>query len=123
MQYPEEKVHYPERYRGLHRLMLRDDGFVYDDGVVARIGESTFHVTTTTGGAPRVLANVALRTIADRKQRMRELILRQREQEIGLILGGIEAALQSVRSGGAHARVVLDAGGPPAADLPHFSRG
>ena len=25
---PEEKVHYPERYRGLHRLMLRDDGSV-----------------------------------------------------------------------------------------------
>ena len=28
VQYPEEKVHYPERYRGLHRLMLRDDGSV-----------------------------------------------------------------------------------------------
>ncbi len=26
VQYPEEKVIYPERYRGLHRLMLRDDG-------------------------------------------------------------------------------------------------
>src|SRR5215204_6944497 len=26
VQYPEEKVVYPERYRGLHRLMLRDDG-------------------------------------------------------------------------------------------------
>ncbi|MBS0580866.1 MAG: sarcosine oxidase subunit alpha family protein [Proteobacteria bacterium] len=37
-------------------ILLRDDGFVYDDGVVARIGESRFHVTTTTGGAPRVLA-------------------------------------------------------------------
>jgi NADH-quinone oxidoreductase subunit I len=28
VQYPEEKVVYPERYRGLHRLMLRDDGAV-----------------------------------------------------------------------------------------------
>jgi sarcosine oxidase, subunit alpha len=37
-------------------ILLRDDGFVYDDGVVARIGEDRFHVTTTTGGAPRVLA-------------------------------------------------------------------
>jgi sarcosine oxidase, subunit alpha len=37
-------------------ILLRDDGFVYDDGVVARIGESRFHVTTTTGGAPRVLS-------------------------------------------------------------------
>jgi sarcosine oxidase subunit alpha len=37
-------------------VLLRDDGFIYDDGVVARIGEARFHVTTTTGGAPRVLA-------------------------------------------------------------------
>ncbi len=37
-------------------VLLRDDGFIYDDGVVARIGPDSFHVTTTTGGAPRVLA-------------------------------------------------------------------
>ena len=28
IQYPEEKVTYPERFRGLHRLMLREDGAV-----------------------------------------------------------------------------------------------
>jgi NADH-quinone oxidoreductase subunit I len=28
VQYPEEKVTYPERFRGLHRLMLRDNGAV-----------------------------------------------------------------------------------------------
>jgi sarcosine oxidase subunit alpha len=36
-------------------VLLRDDGFIYDDGVVARIAPECFHVTTTTGGAPRVL--------------------------------------------------------------------
>jgi sarcosine oxidase subunit alpha len=37
-------------------VLLRDDGFVYDDGVVARLAADRFHVTTTTGGAARVLA-------------------------------------------------------------------
>ena len=37
-------------------LMLREDGFVTDDGVVGRLAPDRFHVTTTTGGAPRVLA-------------------------------------------------------------------
>ena len=36
-------------------IMCREDGYVYDDGVVARMAEDRFHVTTTTGGAPRVL--------------------------------------------------------------------
>ena len=37
-------------------LMLSETGFVIDDGVVVRLGPDRFHVTTTTGGAPRVLA-------------------------------------------------------------------
>jgi sarcosine oxidase subunit alpha len=36
-------------------LMLTEAGFVMDDGIVGRIGHDRFHVTTTTGGAPRVL--------------------------------------------------------------------
>ncbi|GIL02631.1 MAG: sarcosine oxidase subunit alpha [Alphaproteobacteria bacterium] len=36
-------------------IMLREDGYIYDDGVVGRLAEDRFHVTTTTGGAPRVL--------------------------------------------------------------------
>ncbi|MBT9290415.1 sarcosine oxidase subunit alpha family protein [Prosthecodimorpha staleyi] len=39
-------------------IMCRDDGFVYDDGVVGRIAADRFHVTTTTGGAPRVLSHM-----------------------------------------------------------------
>ena len=41
--------------RSRYGVLLRDDGFVYDDGVVARLAEDRFHVTTTTGGAARVL--------------------------------------------------------------------
>ncbi len=41
--------------RSRYGVLLRDDGFVYDDGVVARVAENRFHVTTTTGGAARVL--------------------------------------------------------------------
>ncbi|MFY8156009.1 MAG: glycine cleavage T C-terminal barrel domain-containing protein, partial [Rhabdaerophilum sp.] len=36
-------------------LMLNEAGFVIDDGVIARMADDRFHVTTTTGGAPRVL--------------------------------------------------------------------
>ncbi|MEM9356190.1 MAG: sarcosine oxidase subunit alpha family protein [Pseudomonadota bacterium] len=39
-------------------LMLKEDGFIFDDGVVARLAEDRFHVTTTTGGAPRVMAHM-----------------------------------------------------------------
>jgi sarcosine oxidase subunit alpha len=36
-------------------LMLKEDGYILDDGVVARLSADRFHVTTTTGGAARVL--------------------------------------------------------------------
>lgn len=37
-------------------IMLGEDGMVMDDGVSARIAEDHYHMTTTTGGAARVLA-------------------------------------------------------------------
>jgi Glycine cleavage system T protein (aminomethyltransferase) len=43
----------PGRLR--YGVLLREDGFVIDDGVVGRIADDRFHVTTTTGGAARVL--------------------------------------------------------------------
>ena len=36
-------------------LLLGEDGFIRDDGVIGRLAEGRFHVTTTTGGAARVL--------------------------------------------------------------------
>ncbi len=40
--------------RSRYGILLRDDGFVYDDGVIGRLAADRFHVTTTTGGAARV---------------------------------------------------------------------
>ena len=36
-------------------LLLGEDGFIRDDGVIGRLASDRFHVTTTTGGAARVL--------------------------------------------------------------------
>jgi sarcosine oxidase subunit alpha len=41
--------------RARYGLMCREDGMVFDDGVTTRLGEHHFHMTTTTGGAARVL--------------------------------------------------------------------
>ncbi|WP_370874460.1 sarcosine oxidase subunit alpha family protein [Amorphus orientalis] len=37
-------------------LMLNEDGMVFDDGVTSCIADDHFHMTTTTGGAARVMA-------------------------------------------------------------------
>ncbi|PZO73531.1 MAG: sarcosine oxidase subunit alpha [Mesorhizobium amorphae] len=52
---PWEKLE-PGRCR--YGIMLREDGFIYDDGVVGRLAHDRFHVTTTTGGAARVMAHM-----------------------------------------------------------------
>jgi len=39
-------------------LILKEDGYILDDGVVARLASDRFHVTTTTGGASRVLQHM-----------------------------------------------------------------
>jgi sarcosine oxidase subunit alpha len=36
-------------------FMLGEDGMIFDDGVTSRLGEHHFHMTTTSGGAARVL--------------------------------------------------------------------
>jgi sarcosine oxidase, subunit alpha len=46
----------PGRLR--YGLMLNEAGFVMDDGVIGRMADDCFHVTTTTGGAPRVLSHM-----------------------------------------------------------------
>jgi len=39
-------------------LLLNDAGFISDDGVIGRLAEDRFHVTTTTGGAAHVFATM-----------------------------------------------------------------
>ena len=41
--------------RARYGLLLGEDGYIRDDGVIGRLSDDRFHVTTTTGGAPRVL--------------------------------------------------------------------
>ena len=41
--------------RARYGLLLNDDGYIRDDGVIGRLSEDRFHVTTTTGGAASVL--------------------------------------------------------------------
>jgi sarcosine oxidase subunit alpha len=42
--------------RSRYGLMCKEDGMVFDDGVTTRLAADHFHMTTTTGGAARVLA-------------------------------------------------------------------
>lgn len=42
--------------RCAYGIMLGEDGMVKDDGVMARLGENHFYLTTTTGGAAHVLS-------------------------------------------------------------------
>ena len=42
--------------RCAYGIMLGEDGMVMDDGVMARLGEQHFYLTTTTGGAAAVLS-------------------------------------------------------------------
>jgi len=45
-----------EQDRGRYGVMLDENGMIFDDGVTFRLGENHFHMTTTTGGAARVLS-------------------------------------------------------------------
>jgi methylglutamate dehydrogenase subunit C len=45
--------------RGRYTFMLREDGFVFDDGTVWRIGENRFLLTSSTGGADRMATHIS----------------------------------------------------------------
>lgn len=45
--------------RGRYTFMLREDGFVFDDGTVWRLGENRYLLTSSTGGADRMATHVS----------------------------------------------------------------
>ncbi len=50
------------RGRARYGLMLREDGFVMDDGTVARLGEDRYVLSTTTANAVKVMAHMEFAT-------------------------------------------------------------
>lgn len=44
--------------RSRYHIMLREDGFVMDDGTTTRVGENAFYMTTTTAAAASVLSHL-----------------------------------------------------------------
>ncbi len=45
--------------RGRYTFMLREDGFVFDDGTVWRIADNRFLLTSSTGGADRMATHIS----------------------------------------------------------------
>lgn len=45
--------------RGRYTFMLREDGLVFDDGTVWRLGEHRYLLTSSTGGADRMAAHIS----------------------------------------------------------------
>ena len=45
--------------RGRYTFMLREDGLVFDDGTVWRIGENRYLLTSSTGGADRMATHIS----------------------------------------------------------------
>ena len=81
--------------RSRYGVLCRDDGFVYDDGVVARTADDRFHVTTTTGGAAGVL-------------RMMEDYLQTEWPDLGVWLTSITEQWSVIAVQGPNSRRVLE---------------
>ncbi len=45
--------------RGRYTFMLREDGFVFDDGTVWRLGENRYLLTSSTGGADKMATHIS----------------------------------------------------------------
>ncbi len=77
-------------------VMLRDDGFVFDDGTVARLSETDFLVTTTTAHAGPVLAQM-------------EFLLQTAWQDLRVTVTSVTDEWAAMALAGPKARAVLQA--------------
>ncbi|MGK7861132.1 sarcosine oxidase subunit alpha family protein [Falsiroseomonas sp. E2-1-a4] len=82
----------PGRIR--YGIMLREDGFVLDDGTCARIAEDRFFVTTTTANAARVMQHL-------------EYAHQALRPELGVTILSVTEAWAQIALAGPHARDVL----------------
>jgi sarcosine oxidase subunit alpha len=81
--------------RCAYGIMLGEDGMVMDDGVMARLGEQHFYLTTTTGGAAAVLAWL-------------EAWLQTEWPELDVYLTSLTDALSTIAVVGPNSRKVLE---------------
>ncbi|MYA36045.1 MAG: sarcosine oxidase subunit alpha family protein [Gammaproteobacteria bacterium] len=82
--------------RCAYGIMLGEDGMVMDDGVMARLGENHFYLTTTTGGAARVLDWL-------------ELWLQTEWPELNVYLTSLTEHYSTIAVAGPNSRALLEA--------------
>lgn len=76
--------------RGRYTFMLREDGFVFDDGTVWRLDENRYLLTSSTGGADRMAAHISyVRNILC--PHMRVSAVNVQEHYAGIALAGPQA--------------------------------
>jgi len=88
--------------RGRYTFMLREDGFVFDDGTIWRLGEQRFLLTSSTGGADRMAGHLSYVRNALRAD-MRCSVVNVQEHYAGIALAGPRASSILVALTGAEA--------------------
>jgi methylglutamate dehydrogenase subunit C len=88
--------------RGRYTFMLREDGFVFDDGTIWRLGEQRFLLTSSTGGADRMAGHLSYVRNTLRAD-MRCSVVNVQEHYAGIALAGPRASSILVALTGAEA--------------------
>jgi len=77
--------------RGRYTFMLREDGFVFDDGKIWRLGEQRFLLTSSTGGADRMAGHLSYVRNSLRPD-LRCSVVNVQEHYAGIALAGPRAS-------------------------------